>query len=50
MLLSGANDQLNAICTIHPGAGGTNLRIGAEMLLRMYLKWAEQREFKTEDH
>lgn len=48
MLLSGENDQLNAICTIHPGAGGTESQDWAEMLLRMYLKWAEQREFKTE--
>ena len=48
MLLSGAHDQLNAICTIHPGAGGTESQDWAEMLLRMYLKWAEQREFKTE--
>ena len=48
MLLSGDNDQLNAICTIHPGAGGTESQDWAEMLLRMYLKWAEQREFKTE--
>ena len=48
MLLSGDNDQLNAICTIHPGAGGTESQDWAEMLLRMYLKWAEQRGFKTE--
>ena len=48
MLLGGENDQLNAICTIHPGAGGTESQDWAEMLLRMYLKWAEQREFKTE--
>jgi peptide chain release factor 2 len=48
MLLSGENDALNAICTIHPGAGGTESQDWAEMLLRMYLKWAEQREFKTE--
>src|SRR6266498_3390339 len=48
MLLAGDNDQLNAICTIHPGAGGTESQDWAEMLLRMYLKWAEQREFKTE--
>ncbi len=48
MLLSGPNDQLNAICTIHPGAGGTESQDWAEMLLRMYLKWAEQRGFKTE--
>lgn len=48
MLLSGENDQLNAICTIHPGAGGTESQDWAEMLLRMYLKWAETRGFKTE--
>ncbi len=48
MLLSGDNDALNAICTIHPGAGGTESQDWAEMLLRMYLKWAEQRGFKTE--
>ncbi len=48
MLLAGDNDQLNAICTIHPGAGGTESQDWAEMLLRMYLKWAEQRGFKTE--
>jgi len=48
MLLAGENDRRNAICTIHPGAGGTESQDWAEMLLRMYLKWAEQREFKTE--
>lgn len=48
MLLGGENDSLNSICTIHPGAGGTESQDWAEMLLRMYLKWAEQREFKTE--
>ncbi|HEY0547698.1 MAG TPA: peptide chain release factor 2 [Pyrinomonadaceae bacterium] len=48
MLLSGENDALNAICTIHPGAGGTESQDWAEMLLRMYLKWAESRGFKTE--
>ncbi len=48
MLLGGDNDQLNAICTVHPGAGGTESQDWAEMLLRMYLKWAEQRGFKTE--
>ena len=47
MLLAGENDALNAICTIHPGAGGTESQDWAEMLLRMYLKWAEQRGFKT---
>ena len=48
MLLAGENDERNAICTIHPGAGGTESQDWAEMLLRMYLKWAEQRGFKTE--
>lgn len=48
MLLSGENDGRNAICTIHPGAGGTESQDWAEMLLRMYLKWAERRNFKSE--
>jgi peptide chain release factor 2 len=47
-LLSGENDQMNAICTVHPGAGGTESQDWAEMLLRMYLKWAERRGFKAE--
>ncbi|MDQ3753837.1 MAG: peptide chain release factor 2 [Acidobacteriota bacterium] len=48
MLLAGENDLLNAICTIHPGAGGTESQDWTEMLLKMYLKWAERRGFKTE--
>jgi len=48
MLLAGENDVRNAICTIHPGAGGTESQDWAEMLLRMYLKWAERRGFKAE--
>jgi peptide chain release factor 2 len=48
MLLGGENDGRNAICTIHPGAGGTESQDWAEMLLRMYLKWAERRGFRTE--
>lgn len=47
-LLAGENDLRNAICTVHPGAGGTESQDWAEMLLRMYLKWAERRGFKTE--
>ena len=47
-LLAGENDSRNAICTIHPGAGGTESQDWAEMLLRMYLKWAERRGFRTE--
>ncbi len=46
-LLSGPNDRLNAIVTIHPGAGGTESQDWADMLLRMYLRWAEQRSFQT---
>ena len=47
-LLSGENAQCNAFLTIHPGAGGTESQDWAEMLLRMYLRWAEQHGFKTE--
>jgi peptide chain release factor 2 len=47
MLLSGDNDQLGAIVTIHPGAGGTESQDWAEMLLRMYLRWAERMNFGT---
>jgi peptide chain release factor 2 len=47
-MLSGEADPLNAIVTVHPGAGGTESQDWAEMLLRMYLRWAEQQGFKTE--
>ena len=47
MLLSGDNAQLSAIVTIHPGAGGTESQDWAEMLLRMYLRWAEREGFAT---
>lgn len=47
-LLSGENDLRNAILTIHPGAGGTESQDWAEMLLRMYLRWAERQGFSTE--
>jgi peptide chain release factor 2 len=47
MLLSGGNDARSAIVTIHPGAGGTESQDWAEMLLRMYLRWAEQQGFNT---
>src|SRR6266404_4383693 len=46
-LLSGETDALNAIVTIHPGAGGTESQDWAEMLLRMYLRWAEIQGFST---
>ena len=44
-LLSGENDHRGALLTIHPGAGGIDSQDWAEMLLRMYLKWAERRKF-----
>jgi len=47
-MLSGETDTLNAIVTVHPGAGGTESQDWAEMLMRMYLRWAEQQGFKTE--
>jgi peptide chain release factor 2 len=47
MLLSGENDSRSAIVTIHPGAGGTESQDWAEMLLRMYLRWAERKGFQT---
>ena len=47
-LLSGENDARNAIVTIHPGAGGTESQDWAEMLLRMYLRWAERNGMKAE--
>jgi peptide chain release factor 2 len=47
-MLGGEHDFRNAIISIHPGAGGTESQDWAEMLLRMYLRWAEQRGFKTE--
>jgi peptide chain release factor 2 len=47
-MLGGEHDRANAIVTIHPGAGGTESQDWAEMLLRMYLKWAERRGFKRE--
>jgi peptide chain release factor 2 len=47
-MLSGETDPLNAIVTVHPGAGGTESQDWAEMLMRMYLRWAEREGFKTE--
>ena len=47
-LLSGENDPRNAIVTIHPGAGGVDSQDWADMLLRMYLRWAERQGFQTE--
>lgn len=47
-MLSGEADALNAIVTVHPGAGGTESQDWADMLLRMYLRWAERHGYKTE--
>ena len=46
-LLSGEFDHNNAILSIHPGAGGTEAQDWAEMLYRMYCRWAERRGFKV---
>lgn len=47
-LLSGELDKNNAILTIHPGAGGTESQDWAQILMRMYLRWAEQHQFNTQ--
>src|SRR5512143_213819 len=44
-MLRGADDARDAILTIHPGAGGTESQDWAEMLLRMYQRWAEQHKY-----
>ena len=46
--LSGEYDSRNAILAVHAGAGGTESQDWAEMLLRMYLRWAERRHFHVE--
>jgi len=48
LLLSGKLDRNNAILTIHPGAGGTESQDWAQMLMRMYLRWAELHGYVTE--
>lgn len=45
MMLSSEQDQMNAIITIHAGAGGTEAQDWVEMILRMYLRWAERKGF-----
>lgn len=47
LALSGEHDADPAIFSIHAGAGGTEAQDWAQMLLRMYLRWAERRKFKT---
>ncbi|HET8912046.1 MAG TPA: peptide chain release factor 2 [Ktedonobacteraceae bacterium] len=48
LMLSGEHDENSAILTVHAGSGGVDAQDWAEMLLRMYLRWAEQHNFKTE--
>ncbi len=47
-MLGGENDETNAIVYINAGAGGTEAQDWAEMLLRMYLRWAERKGFETQ--
>jgi len=47
-MYSGEHDELDAVCEVHSGAGGTDAQDWAEMLLRMYLRWAERRGFQAE--
>lgn len=47
-MLGGEHDRRNAIITVHPGAGGTESQDWAEMVLKMYVRWAERRGFKRE--
>lgn len=48
LALSGEYDSVNCFLSIHAGAGGTESQDWAEMLMRMYLRWAERRRFKAE--
>jgi peptide chain release factor 2 len=48
LAFSGRYDDRNAILSIHAGAGGTESQDWADMLLRMFLRWAEKRRFKAE--
>jgi peptide chain release factor 2 len=47
-LFSGEYDELDAVCEVHAGAGGTDAQDWTEMLLRMYQRWAERRGFTVE--
>ena len=50
LMLSGENDERDAILSIHAGSGGVDAQDWAEILLRMYLRWAEQHHFRTETY
>jgi peptide chain release factor 2 len=47
-LFTGEHDEQDAVCEVHSGAGGTDSQDWANMLLRMYLRWAERRGFSVE--
>jgi peptide chain release factor 2 len=47
-VLSGPYDRRNALISVHAGSGGTEAQDWADMLLRMYLRWAERQGFKTD--
>jgi peptide chain release factor 2 len=47
-ILGEADDRRNAIVSLHPGAGGTEAQDWAEMLLRMYLRWADRKGYRKE--
>jgi peptide chain release factor 2 len=46
-MLSGEDDERNALLTIHAGAGGTEAQDWAEMLLRMYIRWSEKKGYRV---
>ena len=48
LMLNGEHDERNALMSIHAGSGGVDAQDWAEMLLRMYLRWAEHHHFRTE--
>ncbi len=48
LMLNGEHDERDAIVSIHAGSGGVDAQDWAEMLLRMYLRWAEHHRFRTE--
>jgi peptide chain release factor 2 len=48
LILGGPDDRRNAILTLHPGAGGTEAQDWAEILLRLYLRWADRRGYRKE--